>query len=92
MANDLYMTVNPCQACVQNSLKTKQKLELQLFQSSGPLGFITIHDLGLMLKRESDNQYAVIMTNPYSNLKGDIHTAETTKRLNAIMVLDSGDA
>lgn len=62
MAVDVYNTVSSCKSGASNSSNAKCMRNLNPFLATGPLQFVTMDILGLLLKATNGNQHVFSIT------------------------------
>lgn len=87
-ANGVYDTVRDCRFCAQIRTHDKLQWQLERFFPEGPLKYIDMVVLGLLLKTKQDNHLVVVMTDVYTMLTKAILTSKTSATKVALILLD----
>lgn len=74
MSTNVYSKVLYCHIGLRLEAKAKNQRQLRLFLPSGPLEYIAIDILGLLLQSRSGSQFVTITIDQYSELTRTIPT------------------
>lgn len=89
MASSVYRTVCNCHICAKSGTTHMHKRHLQFFSAKRPLEFVTMDNLGLLLKPTKAIQHFVINANMYSKLTSIVSTHIITTISVACIFLDT---